>query len=278
MGSVLVFTNRPEFEAHWSPILQDASVDAHFMDPSELTASVGRRTAVIIDGQYEGCDEDELLACAGFSRAVGAIPAVSLPPAATTPAVEQVLEDICQGLVAHGDKEAERIVSSLARRLEVAEHRRFEYVTVAPNEKDVLAVFGNGDSVLLERPLSGEDSMSEITNIALDASSTTARISLADGKSLKVSVDHIRPRRRASDSGDQPRSTKQYIKGSELGARLKQLRTSAGLTQAELARRTGIHRPNIARVEAGRHTPSLETLSKLAAAIGVPTTRIFSDA
>jgi transcriptional regulator with XRE-family HTH domain len=55
------------------------------------------------------------------------------------------------------------------------------------------------------------------------------------------------------------------------------LRLAAGLTQAELARRTGIHRPNIARVEAGRHTPSLETLARLAAAIGVSTTRVLAD-
>jgi len=65
------------------------------------------------------------------------------------------------------------------------------------------------------------------------------------------------------------------LDGAGLGARLKELRLEAGLTQAELARRTGIHRPNIARVEAGRHTPSLETLSRLTVAIGVPATRVF---
>jgi transcriptional regulator with XRE-family HTH domain len=66
------------------------------------------------------------------------------------------------------------------------------------------------------------------------------------------------------------------IDGVRLGQRLRELRQTAGLTQAELARRTGIHRPNIARVEAGRHTPSLETLARLAAAIGVPTTRVLA--
>jgi DNA-binding XRE family transcriptional regulator len=66
------------------------------------------------------------------------------------------------------------------------------------------------------------------------------------------------------------------IDGARLGARLRELRVEAGLTQAELARRTGIHRPNIARVEAGRHTPSLETLARLASAIGVPTTRVLT--
>ncbi|GAB5547469.1 MAG: hypothetical protein SangKO_072290 [Sandaracinaceae bacterium] len=61
----------------------------------------------------------------------------------------------------------------------------------------------------------------------------------------------------------------------KLGQRIRELRLAAGLTQAELARRTGIHRPNIARVEAGRHTPSLETIARLANAIGVPTTRVL---
>ena len=67
------------------------------------------------------------------------------------------------------------------------------------------------------------------------------------------------------------------LDGERLGKRLRQLRLEAGLTQAELARRTGIHRPNIARVEAGRHTPSLETLSRLATAIGVPATRVLAE-
>ena len=67
------------------------------------------------------------------------------------------------------------------------------------------------------------------------------------------------------------------MEGPRLGARLRQLRKAAGLTQAELARRTGIHRPNIARVEAGRHTPSLETLARLASAIGVPTTAVLIE-
>jgi transcriptional regulator with XRE-family HTH domain len=49
----------------------------------------------------------------------------------------------------------------------------------------------------------------------------------------------------------------------------------AGITQAELARRTGIHRPNIARVEAGRHTPSLETVARLAEALGTSPARIL---
>ncbi|MBI2997673.1 MAG: helix-turn-helix transcriptional regulator [Deltaproteobacteria bacterium] len=35
-------------------------------------------------------------------------------------------------------------------------------------------------------------------------------------------------------------------------------------------RKRRIHRPNLSRVESGRHRPSLETLEKIAAALKVP--------
>jgi transcriptional regulator with XRE-family HTH domain len=43
----------------------------------------------------------------------------------------------------------------------------------------------------------------------------------------------------------------------------------AGITQTELAERTGIKRPNIARIEAGKHRPSLDTLEKIAEALNL---------
>ncbi len=41
------------------------------------------------------------------------------------------------------------------------------------------------------------------------------------------------------------------------------MRLAAGLTQSELARRTGVAQPNIAAYEAGRRTPSDEMLARL---------------
>jgi transcriptional regulator with XRE-family HTH domain len=46
------------------------------------------------------------------------------------------------------------------------------------------------------------------------------------------------------------------------------LRTGAGLTQAELAHRMGTTQSAIARMEGGGTRPTLETLEKLAAAVG----------
>lgn len=46
------------------------------------------------------------------------------------------------------------------------------------------------------------------------------------------------------------------------------LRTEAGLTQAELARRMGTTQSAVARMEGGGTRPTLETLEKLAGAVG----------
>ena len=48
-----------------------------------------------------------------------------------------------------------------------------------------------------------------------------------------------------------------------------QCRKMQGITQAELARRTGIPRSNITRFERGNYNPSLELLVRIAAALGM---------
>jgi DNA-binding XRE family transcriptional regulator len=127
--------------------------------------------------------------------------------------------------------------------------------------------------------VSEADDGSEIASIALGAGAATATLVLASGREVEL-------RAGAQQSGGARQSVPPVnghgsgeiaIDGVRLGARLRELRVAAGLTQAELARRTGIHRPNIARVEAGRHTPSLETLARLASAIGVPTTLVLAE-
>ena len=55
---------------------------------------------------------------------------------------------------------------------------------------------------------------------------------------------------------------------SEFRELVYRLRTEAGLTQAELAGRMGTTQSAIARMEAGGTRPTLETLEKLAGAVG----------
>jgi transcriptional regulator with XRE-family HTH domain len=57
---------------------------------------------------------------------------------------------------------------------------------------------------------------------------------------------------------------------SGFAARLKQLRAEAGLSQAELARKAGMHPRGVAKLEQGeRPSPSWDTVRALARALGV---------
>lgn len=51
--------------------------------------------------------------------------------------------------------------------------------------------------------------------------------------------------------------------------RLKALRAERGLSQEALAKKAGISREYLARLEAGQHDPPLSTLTKLAKALKV---------
>ena len=54
-----------------------------------------------------------------------------------------------------------------------------------------------------------------------------------------------------------------------LTMRLKALRAERGLTQKALAKKVGITREHLARLEAGQHDPPLSTLTRLAKALKV---------
>lgn len=55
-----------------------------------------------------------------------------------------------------------------------------------------------------------------------------------------------------------------------LARAVRQLRTAAGLTQAELAENAGLAFETVSRIESGREPPSLRTAISLADALAVP--------
>jgi len=63
-----------------------------------------------------------------------------------------------------------------------------------------------------------------------------------------------------------------------LNRTLKRLRKAKGLSQSEVARRADIRASYIVMLENGsRKNPSLETLSRIAKAIGVPLSALLGD-
>lgn len=51
--------------------------------------------------------------------------------------------------------------------------------------------------------------------------------------------------------------------------RVVEYRAEHGISQTELARRLGMKQPAVARLEAGEHNPSFETLARLSSSLGI---------
>jgi transcriptional regulator with XRE-family HTH domain len=56
---------------------------------------------------------------------------------------------------------------------------------------------------------------------------------------------------------------------NDVAIKVLQYRVDHGLSQTQLARMLGMRQPNIARLEAGDHEPSLSTLARLSAGLGL---------
>jgi DNA-binding XRE family transcriptional regulator len=292
---VLLLTDRSAFDEAWRPALERSGLQVQSAAPGAPLDSFEGRT-IAIDASSAAFDEDELLAQVGLARALKITCLVVLPEDDRLSGLQELLDDLCPGFVTRGFRDAARLAAALARRADGERSRRFEYLAVSPRPDELLAILADGTALLLPRPVNDADDGSEVASISLGPDAESATLTLVSGREVLLRAVGGSPSSRppaagvtggyAGLSGGTAGGPAAAINGSasaiaidgvRLGARLRELRVAAGLTQAELARRTGIHRPNIARVEAGRHTPSLETLARLASAIGVPTTTVLAE-
>jgi DNA-binding XRE family transcriptional regulator len=105
----------------------------------------------------------------------------------------------------------------------------------------------------------------ETVRVSEDGSSlvfdtTTGEEFDVDAAAIRATFDGAY-KNRLEDMAAQARST--------LGTRLRDLRESHSITQAQLADRMGVTQPALSRIEAGRHDPRLGTLQKYAEAVGL---------
>ena len=63
-----------------------------------------------------------------------------------------------------------------------------------------------------------------------------------------------------------------------LGARIKELRRIKGLSQEKIAEIVGVDPKHISRIEVGKSYPSIDTLEKIAAALGMELKDFFEFA
>jgi transcriptional regulator with XRE-family HTH domain len=59
------------------------------------------------------------------------------------------------------------------------------------------------------------------------------------------------------------------LKMADLGSNLRQARERLGLTQEQVAERSGVHATEVSRIEAGKRDPQVSTLRRLADAVEI---------
>lgn len=62
---------------------------------------------------------------------------------------------------------------------------------------------------------------------------------------------------------------------ADLGANLREARERLGLTQEQVAQRSGVHATEVSRIEAGKRDPQVSTVRRLAKAVEVKPGRLF---
>lgn len=60
-----------------------------------------------------------------------------------------------------------------------------------------------------------------------------------------------------------------------IGRRIRELRRQRGISAQSIAGATGLARSSVARIEAGKANPNLDSLARIAATLGVPTSSLF---
>lgn len=61
-----------------------------------------------------------------------------------------------------------------------------------------------------------------------------------------------------------------------LGTNLREARVRLGLTQEQVAQRSGVHSTEVSRIEAGKRDPKVSTLERLAKAVEVKPGQLLS--
>lgn len=146
---------------------------------------------------------------------------------------------------------------SLALKISTDMEARIWAASYDPQRDAFRVAMDNGHIFLLHRPIP-EDDHSEVMDVYLEGDGEVFTVIQASGNEYSVPWDVI-----ASLAGGEARDQDKAA-AKRIGERVKALRKTRGLTQAQLAKMSGIKRPNISRLEAGKHAPGIKSIQVLA--------------
>jgi len=135
-------------------------------------------------------------------------------------------------------------------------------------EDRFLVTFESGKEYGFARSLLECDDGSDVARVRVNGKRFFFQVTQVSGKKYEVPWDRVLYE--AEPSYPYFRRRKSRVERQRVGEQIKKARRAKGMTQAQLARSAGILRPNLSRIEAGKHRPTLDTLEKIAAGLKLP--------
>jgi DNA-binding Xre family transcriptional regulator len=189
---------------------------------------------------------------------------------------------LCARSIVHPMKESEPMVirrslplliKALRALLDPTAERTLEAVRYQPKEDVFFVAFRNGKSYELSRRLIEADDGSPLVGEPRVIDGGNAfEVRLQTGKTYQVAWDFVLYHQESSypyHKGQTGQREAEVRSAERIATRIRHEREARKWSLGELARRTGMQAPNLSRLESGKHMPSLETLERVALALGM---------
>jgi ribosome-binding protein aMBF1 (putative translation factor) len=166
----------------------------------------------------------------------------------------------------------------LQKRFDANSGKTIEEVNYLDGIRSFFVRMGNDKSYVLELSELPEADTSKVTKCRLADDHSHFRVVQQSGNWFEVPWDdvlyHCEPEYtyfKGKQKMDKASNTE-----ANIGEKIKQLRVARGYSIEGLAQKAGMKRPNLSRLENGKHQPSLGTLEKLAEALGINVAEILT--
>lgn len=131
-----------------------------------------------------------------------------------------------------------------------------------------LVTFDSGKEYSFVRSLLECDDGTDLVTVRVDKKRYFFHVAQASGNRYEVPWDRVLYEVEESYLHFRRRGVR--ITGHQgVGRKIRELRKAKEMTQGQLARAAGMMRPNLTRIEAGKHRPTIETLEKIAGTLKV---------
>ena len=188
-----------------------------------------------------------------------------------TPATTFTAQEIGHRVVSL-PRSAARVKSVLRALFDPASAKTLREVTHQSVEDVFFVAFSNGKVYELPRKAIEGDHTSPVVRCRVLRHGDAFEVRERDGTTYTVPWDfvlyHQEPRY-AYYKGRPEQREREAASARRIGERVRRAREERHWSQADLAERTGLHAPNLSRLESGAHVPSLPTLERVAEALGL---------